>query len=94
MKPVDELSAIAAQLVARVRDDEPEANARWLATTCPDPADRDALLYILAAAVPDDRPWSALVAWVTGPAETPEQRRQRNRDRMRALRARPSGEAA
>src|SRR5689334_24695953 len=40
----------------------PEANARWLAavTTA---EERDALLFVLAAAVPVDRPWSRLTAW-------------------------------
>lgn len=59
----DRLAEVAAELVVRVRDDNPQANARWLAAVLPDPADRDALLYVLAAAVPDDRPWLHLTAW-------------------------------
>jgi hypothetical protein len=58
----DRLAQVAAQLAARVRDDEPDANARWLlATTSAD--ERWALLFVLAAAVPDDRPWRQLVLW-------------------------------
>lgn len=66
MDDVDRLASIAQQLVARVRDDDPEANARWLNSVAT-AADKDALNYVLAAAVPDDRTWSELVAW-TGAA--------------------------
>lgn len=56
------LEQIAQQLIARVREDDPQANQRWLhAVTTPD--DREALLYVLAAAVPDDRTWRDLTAW-------------------------------
>lgn len=64
----DRLAAVATELVVRVRDDDPDANARWLHSVLPNPADREALLYVLAAAVPDDRSWAALTAWtVSGP---------------------------
>lgn len=69
---VDRLSAIAQQLAGRVRDDDPEANGRWLLNLTT-PEDRLALCFILAAAVPDDRPWAELVEW-TG--ETAERRRR------------------
>lgn len=59
---VRRLEQIAQQLVARVRDDPPDANARWLAAVT-DADERNALLYVLAAAVPDDRTWSQLTAW-------------------------------
>ncbi|MEV6800546.1 hypothetical protein AB0M91_19695 [Micromonospora rifamycinica] len=59
----DRLAEVAAELVVRVRDDDPEANARWLAATLTAAEQRD-LLYVLAAAVPDDRPWVELTAWV------------------------------
>ena len=59
----DLLEQIAAQLAGRVRDDDPEANARWLTAALPDPADWFRLCFALAAAVPDDRTWSQLVAW-------------------------------
>ena len=59
----DDLAAIAVQLVARVRDDDPEANGRWLATVLPDPADWFRLAFVLAAAVPDGVAWSHLTAW-------------------------------
>jgi len=60
------LTALAQDLIVRVRDDDPEANARWLAmeTTA---EERTALLFVLAAAVPDDRPWTELVAWTEAP---------------------------
>ncbi|BAL85488.1 hypothetical protein AMIS_2680 [Actinoplanes missouriensis 431] len=60
---VDRLAALAVQLVERVRDDNPQANLRWLLAELPDPADRTSLLFILAAAVPTDRPWAHLTAW-------------------------------
>jgi hypothetical protein len=58
----DKLAELACQLVARVREDDPQANQRWLhlLTT---PEEREAMLYILAAAVPVDQPWSHLTAW-------------------------------
>ncbi len=64
----DRLAAVAAQFVARVRDEDPQANSRWLYATLPDPADREALLYVLAAAVPVDRSWRSLTAWIAEPA--------------------------
>ncbi|WP_431895814.1 hypothetical protein [Micromonospora haikouensis] len=59
----DRLAEVAQELVVRVRDDDPEANARWLAATLTATEQRD-LLYVLAAAVPDDQPWTELTAWV------------------------------
>lgn len=58
----DTLAQIAQQLIARVRTDDPEANARWL-TNVTSEEERWALLFVLAAAVPDDRTWSQLTAW-------------------------------
>lgn len=62
----DHLAEVAQELVVRVRDDDPEANNRWLATLT-DRERRD-LLIVLAAAVPDDRPWLHLTAWTVLPA--------------------------
>lgn len=59
----DELAEVAAQFVARVREDDPEANARWLDAACPDQGDRYALLFVLAAAVPVDKSWAELTRW-------------------------------
>lgn len=66
MTNIARLTALAQELILRVRDDDPEANARWLSleTTV---EERTALLFVLAAAVPDDRTWTELVAW-TEPA--------------------------
>ena len=58
----DALAAVAVELVGRVRDDEPAAVHRWLRERVTD-NDMMALAVILAAAVPDDRPWTALTAW-------------------------------
>ncbi|WP_243715731.1 hypothetical protein [Micromonospora sp. KC207] len=57
------LAEVAAELVVRVRDDDPEANLRWLTATLPTNRERLDLLFVLAAAVPDDRPWLHLTAW-------------------------------
>lgn len=82
----DRLARIAQDLAVRVRDDDPAANGRWLelATTG---EERWALLFVLAAAVPTDRPWPALVEWFTGPAEPLEVRRAKWRDAQRKRRA-------
>jgi hypothetical protein len=49
---VERLAAVAAELVVRVRDDDPETNAAWLVGQLPDPADRFRLHFVLAALVP------------------------------------------
>lgn len=59
----DRLAAVAVQLATRVRDDAPDANWRWLLATLPDPLDREALAFVLAAAVPIDMPWMSLTHW-------------------------------
>jgi hypothetical protein len=59
----DRLAIAAVQLVSRVRDYPADANWRWLLATLPDPLDREALAFVLAAAVPVDRPWSHLTMW-------------------------------
>lgn len=64
---VDRLAEVAAQLVVRVRDDDPTANDRWLRAMLPNPADRTALCFVLAAAVPDDRSWLSLTEWTVEP---------------------------
>jgi hypothetical protein len=58
----DYLVTLAQELICRVRDDDPESNGRWLMATTTE-ADRFGLLFVLAAAVPDDRRWSDLVSW-------------------------------
>jgi hypothetical protein len=74
-----ELESIAQQLVARLRDDDPEAVNRWLSLVMPNPTDWYRLCFVLAAAVPDDQRWSELTAWWTNPpagTEPVEFRRQ------------------
>lgn len=66
MGDLDGLVSIAAQLVARVHDDDPDANGRWLAAVTDD-ADRWVLLFILAAMVPEHRTVAQLVAWCEEP---------------------------
>lgn len=85
---VDKLASIAQQLAGRVRDDDPIANQRWLhlLTT---PEEREALLYLLAAAVPVDVPWTQLTAWARISAKVkddPEVIAERNRVLDEALR--------
>jgi hypothetical protein len=77
MSDLTRLERIAQELVVRVRDDDPEANARWLLAHA-DEADRWKLLFILAAAVPDDRRWTELTEWYTGGAQ--ERRRAQWRE--------------
>lgn len=60
---VEPIARVAAQLVSRVREFGPDDNERWLRHELPDPADQHALLFVLAALVPADLPWSALTAW-------------------------------
>jgi hypothetical protein len=65
VKTVDELAAIARELITRVRDDEPSAVHRYLLAEMTDAtlADWVGLAVVQAAATPDDRPWSQLVGW-------------------------------
>lgn len=59
----DRLAEVAVELVVRVRDEAPDANWRWLLSRLPDPLDREALSFVLAAAVPVDMPWMTLTHW-------------------------------
>lgn len=56
------LAHVAAQFAARVRDDEPEAVARWLAAEL-DGVERWQLLFMLAAMVPVEQTPAQLLAW-------------------------------
>lgn len=53
---------VAAQLAAKVRDDEPEAVARWLCGEL-DSVDRWRLLFMLAAMVDVSQTPGELLAW-------------------------------
>lgn len=81
MADVARLESLAQQLVARVREDDPEANLRWLrAELGADPvapvSDTERLLFMLAGAVPDTERWSDLTAWCTGGLSPSEQARR------------------
>lgn len=58
----ERLAHVAAQFAARVRDDEPEAVARWLAAEL-DGLERWQLLFMLAAMVPVEQTPAQLLAW-------------------------------
>lgn len=87
------LESIAQQLVARVRDDDPEANQRWLHNVTT-PADREALLYVLAAAVPETPTWQALTAWTRTSEELAQQQAMRRQALINATTRRRRREAA
>lgn len=83
---VQRLESLAQQLAARVRDDDPEANLRWLrAQLGVDPAapvsDIERLLFLVAGAIPDNRPWWDLTEW----ARTPDEIELRKAMRRQAL---------
>ena len=85
----DRLAEIAQELVIRVRDDDPADNARWLQNmTTPD--ERWALLFVLAAAIPDDMTWTELTEWASrrldGGVDTPHKIRRRRVELDEALR--------
>lgn len=93
MTDVARLEQIAQQLVARVREDDPQANQRWLHTnTTPD--DREALLYVLAAAVPDDRSWRQLTAWCSVGGSVVRRETRHPQIRPQAAVSRPQGQLA
>ena len=71
---VEKLESIAQQLVARVHEDDPEANLRWLRSELEihpnlPMSDTERLLFVVACAVPLTR-WSELTEWAR--ATTPE----------------------
>jgi hypothetical protein len=59
----DQVADVAQELVVRVRDDDPEANARYIRSVVDGEQDLIALALVLAAAVPTDQPWRHLTAW-------------------------------
>lgn len=90
MIDVTRLESIAQQLVARVRDDDPEANLRWLRNelgldlTAP-VSDTERLLFVACVAVPTNRTWRQLTGWVNLP-EREEHRRAYRREWARRRR--------
>jgi hypothetical protein len=68
---VEHLESVAQQLAARLREDEPEANLRWLRNELGlDPtvpvSDVERLCFALAAAYPIEQTWRQATAWVGG----------------------------
>lgn len=70
----DDLARIAVELATRVRDVDAARNGTWLAAVLPEPGDWFRLCFVLAAAVPDDRPWMHLTAWTRAGDLTPDRR--------------------
>lgn len=62
----DYLAAVALELVHRIRDEDPEANGKWLAKRLPDPGDWWRLIFVLGAAVDPGRTWQELTGWARG----------------------------
>jgi hypothetical protein len=89
---LEHLTSVAAQLAARIRDDDPEANGRWLLAMVPDSRDWWLLCFVLAAMVPQDRTIQQLLAWtqpLAGGPDTPEAVAKRRRELDEALRGAP-----
>jgi len=72
---LDRLASIGAQLVARIRDDDPDLNGKWLASVTSE-EDRWALLFVLAAMVPTDQTVAELLEWVEADSDENVARRR------------------
>jgi len=79
---------LAQNLVVRVRDEDPVENGDWWERLTP--KEQRAVAFILAAAVPDDRPWADLIAW-TDPEGTVERRRRQWREALQRKAAKKAG---
>jgi hypothetical protein len=92
----DRLASIACGLAVRVRDDEPAANARWLDSQIRSVEELRALVFVLAAAVPIEVPWSHLTAWtrMAGGPDTVKNVLERQRLLNEALAPAKRGRAA
>ncbi len=88
----DRLASVAIGLAVRLRDDEPDANLRWLRAQIA-PEEMEAFVFVLAAAVPIEVPWSLLTDWTTRPLDTMKAIEERRRVLAEALR-RPGSRAA
>ena len=58
----EHLAHIASQFAGRIRDDNPEAVARWLCSVT-DGVERWQLLFMLAAMVPVEQTEAQMLAW-------------------------------
>lgn len=98
----DLYARVAIQGVSRIRAEDPEEVHRWLCNAMLDvreQANADgvyvtveesyvALASVLFAAVPEDRTWGELTAWVTDePVDSVERRRRQWRESQRRRRA-------
>lgn len=81
----DRLASVAIGLAVRLRDDEPDANLRWLRGQVT-PEELEALVFVLAAAVPIEVPWTLLTDWTTRPLDTMQAIEERRRILAEALR--------
>jgi len=63
------LASIAMQLADRVRDEDPEDVGVWLRRELTTWEDWTQIVFVLAAAVPVDVPFSTLTAWVNEPGD-------------------------
>jgi len=87
MSDIDRLASIAIGLAVRIRDDEPEANLRWLRAHIT-PEEMEAFVFVLGAAIPIEVPWSTLTAWTVPGADTPRAIEARRKTLNEALRPR------
>ena len=62
----DRLAEVAISGAVRARDDEPDANLRWLRAHVR-PEEYEALIFVLFAAVPIEVSWSLLTEWTRKP---------------------------
>jgi hypothetical protein len=74
---------LAQNLALRVHDEDPEENGAWWDGLTP--REQRAVAFILAAAMPVDRPWSELIAWTDPEGIQEKRRRQWRESKKRAI---------
>lgn len=60
----ERLKTVAGELVTRMHRDDADTIAEWMGTQLPDPADWFRLCFVLACAVPTNRPFGHQLQWV------------------------------